>query len=73
MFYFNVFLKADNLISIEIKNVNKPVTINLLKNFPSLAKRGRGDLLASLALRAVAKATFKRKRLWQKLIQPHTQ
>ena len=32
----------------------------------------RGDLLASLALRAVAKATFKRKRLWQKLCQPHT-
>jgi len=37
-------LKADNLISIEIKNVNEPVTINLLKNSPSLAKRGRGDL-----------------------------
>ena len=28
----------------------------------------RGDLLASLALRAVAKATFKHKRLWQTLI-----
>ena len=39
----------------------------------SLAKRGRGDLLASLALCAVAKATFKRKRLWQSLIQPNTQ
>jgi len=43
------------------------------QEFPSLAKRGRGDLLASLALRAVAKATFKRLRLWQRLIQPHTQ
>ena len=32
-----------------------------------------GDLLASLALRAVAKATFKRLRLWQRLIQPNTQ
>ena len=35
------------------------------KESPSLAKRGRGDLLALLALRAVANATFKRKRLWQ--------
>jgi len=34
MFYFNIFLKADNLTSIEIKNVNGPVTINLLKNSP---------------------------------------
>ncbi len=48
MFYFNVFLKADNLISIEIKNVNEPVTINLLKNSPSLAKRGRRDLVELL-------------------------
>jgi hypothetical protein len=43
------------------------------RTFPSLAKRGRGDLLASLALRAIAKATFKRLRLWQRLPQPNTQ
>ena len=44
MFYFNVFLKADNLISIEIKNVNESVTINLLNRIPLFSKEGLGEI-----------------------------
>ncbi len=34
--------------------------------FPSLSKEGLGEIYSlTLTLRAVAKATFKRKRLWQ--------
>ena len=39
----------------------------MLQKTPLFSKEGAGgDLFASLTLRAVAKATFKRKRLWQK-------
>ena len=47
--------------------------LSIYSRISLLSKEGGGDLLASLALRAVAKATFKRLRLWQRLIQPHTQ
>ena len=50
-------LKADNLIFIEIKNLNEPVTINLLKNSSSLAKRV-GDLTELLNAHTQSALTF---------------
>ena len=46
---------------------------SIYSRIPLFSKEGEGDLLASLALRAVAKAAFKHLRLWQRLIQPNTQ